>query len=422
MKDKKIKIYVIFIALLCLGLVFVEMNRKQEVNWEPTFINSDKNPYGTYICYNLLNDVFPKSNVWESRYAITNELEYVIDEQGSSYYDYSEEEPLYENTSYIFISKNFGENQQSYYAPKPFGVDKLDIKNLLNFVEEGNNAFIAAEKMSPLLLDSLKLEIKTEWSSSDSIYTFNDLKAKEFAFRGIQKGQHYIVAKDSCSLEMRTLVQSKRLKRAIFVKIKHGKGYIYLHSMPIVFTNVELLKLHKYDFAFTCLSYLPKNNNIIWDEYLKQGRVGEYSSFRVIWNHPALLYTYFILLFGGLIFVLFRIKRMQRIIPVIEPPVNNSIEFLDTISNLYYKKQAYESIAEKRHNYFLEMIRSRYYLSTENADDEFKKNLSLKSGVNINIINNIFELRNVIKQEYYVSNSSLLRYNNTLEEFYRQMK
>jgi len=421
MKDKKIKRYVILIALLFVGLVFVEMNRKEPLDWNPTFINSDKNPYGTYICYDLLKDVFPKSQIWESRYPITNELEYV-DEDGNSYYERSEEDPLYKNTSYIFISRNFDTNPMNYYGASAPGVDKLDVNNLLSFVEEGNNAFIAAERMSGILLDTLKLKIETEWSSTDSIYVFNDLRQKEYAFRGVQRGQHYIVRKDSCKLEMRTLAYSKKLNRDIFVKIKHGKGYIYLHSMPTAFTNVELLKLHKYDFAFACLSYLPKNDNIIWDEYLKQGRVGEYSSFRVIWNHPALLYAYFILLFGGLIFMLFRAKRMQRIIPVVEPPKNTSVEFLNTISNLYYKKQAYTSIVEKRHSYFLEMVRSRYYLSTENINEEFMQNLSLKSGVDADIIKSIFDLRDYVRHQYYVSNDSLLKYNNKLEEFYRQMK
>lgn len=421
MKDKKIRKYMILIALLFLGLIFVEMNRKEPLNWEPTFINTDKNPYGTYICYDLLKDVFPESQIWESRYAITNELEYV-DENENSYYERSSQNPLFENTSYVFINRNFDSNNGLYGAPSASGIDKLDVKNLLKFVEEGNNAFIAAEKMSNILLDTLKLKIETEWSSPDSIYIFNDLRAKEFAFRGVRRGQHYIVPKDSCALEMRTLVQSKNYGRAIFVKIRHGKGYIYLHSMPIAFSNIELLKLHKYDFAFACLSYLPKSNNIIWDEYLKQGRVGEYSSFRVIWNHPALLFVYFILLFGGIIFMLFRAKRTQRIIPVVEPPKNSSVEFLNTISNLYYKKQSYASIVEKRHNYFLEMVRSKYYLSTEKTDEEFFKNLSLKSGVNISIIEDVFASREYIKHQYNVSNSALLRYNSKLEEFYREMK
>ncbi len=420
MKDKKLTKYIILIVLLFVALVYIETNKKEPVSWEPTFINTDKNPYGTYICYDLLKEVFPTGAIKESRFPITNELKYVESNGYSNRKQFEQvKQPFYKNTSYIFINHTFGNNFD--YTQKE-GVDKLDIKNLLSFVEEGNNAFITGERISSILLDSLKLKIEREWSSPDSIYTFTGLDQKEYALRGVKGGQFFIVKRDSCDLTMRTLVESKKEKRAIFVKIKYGEGFIYLHSMPVVFSNVNLLKSNKYDFAFKCLSYLPKTDNIIWDEYLKQGRVGEHSSFRVIWNHPALLVSYFIVIFGGLLFVLFRSKRTQRIIPVVEPPKNTSLEFLDTISNLYYQKQAYESIIDKRHSYFLDVVRTRYYLRTETIDDEFMNNLHLKSGVALDVIKSIFESRNYISHLYHVDNNALLRYNEKLEQFYREMK
>jgi len=421
MKDKKIRKYFIFIAMLLVLMVIVEMNKKTPVDWTPTFINTDKNPYGTYICYNLLTDVFPGSNIRETRYPITNELKY--SEGKKETYSYHDNDSAQNQTSYIFISRNFGTNSELHgYQPSSPKVDKLDVENLLNFVQSGNNVFISAESMPSYLLDTLKLKIHKQWSSADSAYVFNDLTQKEFSLRGIQGSQHYMTVKDSSDIEMRVLAHSKKLNRIIFIKIKYGQGYIYLHSMPVAFSNVELLKLHKYDFAFACLSYLPKSDNIIWDEYLKQGRMGQYSSFRVVWDHPALLYAYYIALLGALLFILFRAKRTQRIIPVAEPPKNSSVEFMDTISNLYYKKQAYLSIVRKRHNYLLEIIRSHYFMQTENIDEAFKETLSMKSGVKKEVIDDIFGIYDSINPHYNITNSMLLKYNEKLEEFYKEMK
>jgi len=414
--DKKTKKYILFITILVIGLVIVEMNRKKPVDWTPTFINTDKNPFGTYIAFDLLKDVFPNQNIKVTRKPVYNELNYV---DSDTHNRKSGGKTI--NTCYIFINQAFGISSQ-YGMKESFGIDKLDMEHLFKFVDKGNNVLISAENISPLLLDTLGIEIETNWSTSDTIYNFTKLnKKKDYAFSGLRGAQSYFVT-DSCKFRIKTLAESKNEHVPVFLQIDYGDGHIYLNSLPSAFSNIELLKSDKYEFAFTCLSYIPKTNEILWDEYQKQGRVGEYSTFRVIWNHPSLLYAYYIILAGGLLFMIFRSKRTQRIIPVINPPANTSLEFLNTISNLYYQKQAYESIVRKRHSYFLDTVRSKYYLRTETINDDFVKNLNLKSGVDINIIEQIFALHNQIENAYDVSNSLLLRYNNKLEEFYRNMK
>ncbi|GAB6012382.1 DUF4350 domain-containing protein [Viscerimonas tarda] len=434
MKDKKLTIYILIISVLFIGLILVEANKKNPVDWTPTFINTDKNPYGTYIVFDLLKDVFPGKEITVSRLPVYNELRYV-DEDEVKIEDYYADESEYVETqleyeqedtdktyhSYLFINQGFGTVPISWEegVAHTQSVDKLDIKNLLAFVEEGNNAFISAESMSPFLLDTLGLKITVEWASSDTTFIFSKLKSKEYTFTSVRGALHYFEKTDSAKVSLQTLAESKKNHQPVFVEIKHGKGFLYLNTLPVAFSNVELLKPDKYRFAFTCLSYLPKTNNIIWDEYQKQGRIGEYSVFRVIWIHPAMLWGYYIILAGGLLFILFRSKRTQRIIPVIEPPKNTSLEFLDTLSNLYYQKQAYESIVEKRHNYFLDLVRTRYYLRTETIDDEFIKTLSLKSGVEAELVESIFALKKEISEAHDISNGLLLTYNEKLEEFYK---
>ncbi|MFR9166684.1 MAG: hypothetical protein ACLVKO_10885 [Dysgonomonas sp.] len=411
---------VLSITVLFAILIFWELNSKKPLDWTQTYINTDKVPYGTYIVFDQLKNVFEDKNVYVSRFPISNELDYVNEDESGDGYEYDEE---FSNTSYIFINRSFGEEMWMSYANngQNFEVDNLDIKNLFRFLREGNNVFIAAEYITPRLLDSLDIKMESVWAREDTVYTFNYLSKKEFSFPVVNHSQ-YAFNLDSCKSDLKVLAESKKQRRPVFLRIKYGTGNLYLNLLPVAFTNVEVLKPNKYDFAFACLSYLPKTDYIIWDEYLKQGRVGEDSSFRVIWNHPALLVAYYIALVGSLLFVLFRSKRTQRIIPVIEPPKNTSLEFLDTISNLYYHKQAYLSIMEKRQGYFLELVRNRYYLKTENINKEFISTLSLKSNVDVRVVEKIFSLYDEAQTAYDVSNGLLLRYNASLEEFYRNMK
>ena len=427
MKDKKLIKYIIIILVLFVGLILIETNKKKTVDWTPSFINTDKNPYGTYIAFDLLKNVFPNRDIYVSRLPISNELGYIVEEDERSSYMHDKETidlDITSSESYLFINNNFGIRVPPIFEDdksQSFGIDKLDIKNLLSFVEKGNNTFISAERMSHLLLDTLGLKIETGWDYPDTVFVFNELKTMEYAFNSMNGIMNYFEKKDSANTNIKVLAESKKSHKPVFIKVKHGKGYFYLNTLPVAFSNIELLKVEKYEFAFTCLSYLPKTNDIIWDEYQKQGRIGEYSMFRVIWNHPAMLWAYYIILVTALLFMLFRSKRTQRIIPVITPPGNTSLEFLDTISNLYYCKEAYESIVEKRHNYFLDLIRSRYYLRTEIIDSEFIKALNLKSGVKAELLEAIFDLHQKINT-LPVSSGMLLEYNSKLEEFYRKMK
>src|SRR3546814_6032055 len=53
-----------------------------------------------------------------------------------------------------------------------FKADKFDQESLLNFVEEGNTAFIAAETFPPAFLDALRVRTHTSLIGSDSLIHF----------------------------------------------------------------------------------------------------------------------------------------------------------------------------------------------------------------------------------------------------------
>ena len=144
--------------------------------------------------------------------------------------------------------------------------------------------------------------------------------------------------------------------------------------------------------------------------------------FRVIFDSVPLRIAFYIIIAGLLLFMIFRAKRTQRAIPVINAPVNSSLEFLSTISNLYYRKKDFKDIAEKRHAYLLDFIRKNYYLSTENINDEFVTVLSSKSGLEVEKLNNLFTLYKDIATLAYISNDTFLKYNSLLEEFYKKAK
>ena len=116
--------------------------------------------------------------------------------------------------------------------------------------------------------------------------------------------------------------------------------------------------------------------------------------------------------------MIFNAKRKQRIVNIINPLKNTTVDFTKTIGNLYYETKDHDNLIEKKITYFLEYIRRVYYLDTQILDDKFVKNLSLKSGkdqVNVKkLVNQIAYL----KAKTPCNESDLLRLNKAIEDFY----
>ena len=202
-----------------------------------------------------------------------------------------------------------------------------------------------------------------------------------------------------------------------FIKIKYDKGNLYLHSIPNIFTNYNLLKSDNRDYIFKSLSYL-KNRGVIWDEYYKE--VNKYAStpIRYILSQPSLKWTYFTLLISSIFFVIFKGRRDQRIIPVIKPLANTTLDFVNTVGNLYYKQSNHKNIAEKKITYFMDYVRAKYSLKTLNLNDELISQLSEKSYMDKSEIKKMIELINIVSISKTIKQVTLIELNNLIENFY----
>ncbi|NDV77939.1 DUF4350 domain-containing protein [Dysgonomonas sp. 511] len=426
--------------LLLIGLSYCRSKADQQIDWSPNFYNSKTSPYGTYITYQLLEDIFNKKNIRATRLPIYNNLKNTIDNEiyYPQDYEYTKTEETYiaddgeadgdyatspspsaaiidwynsladikDTTSYVFINDSFE-------------MTGLDREYLLDYAGIGNNIFISAETFDHQFLDTLGIKTKKEFFASDSVYALTDYGNRDYTFSNIYS---YTKLKfEDCPYPVRVLATNST-KGAVFIRIKYGKGHIYLHTVPTAFTNINMLRKDKYDFGFRCLSYLPQNSKILWDEYQKQGMVGEGTNLKMMLAYPPLRIAWYIILAGLLLFMIFRSKRTQRIIPVINPPVNSSLEFLDVLSNLYYKKKDFHYIIEKRQAYLLDFIRKNYYMPTENIDEHFVSMLAAKSGMEAGKIKEMFLVYKDMASLAYIPNESFLKYNSLLEEFYKEAK
>jgi hypothetical protein len=390
----KYKYHIILIITLSILLIVFDWLKPDPLNWQPTLINSDKSPYGSYILFNETNSLFPEQKVRVSRQPVYNQLG-------------DKTEKLY---TYVLI------------APA-VSLTHEEMQEIKSFVKSGNHVFIASENLPDSFCDSFGIESGTQFellSNKDTVYHFcnPEIDKSNFAIPSISKG--YFMVTDSTLLV--TALMEDQQKRKVMLKIKMGEGSLILCSLPLMFSNWFILQNGMSSIPFKALSYLPADRPLVWDEYMKQGRDEDTSPIRAILANRALTWAYLLSLFGILLILVFETRRRRSIVPVVEPLKNTSVEFVKIVGLLHYEQRNYSDIAHKRITYFLERIRLHYHLATQKTDKDFAAALSEKSGYGPAETENMVAIVNRIRFTRYVTPEELIELNKSIESFVSKTK
>jgi hypothetical protein len=388
--------YWTFLCLLILGYGLFEYYRPKPLDWRESYSNKDNVPFGAEMLFELLPDLTGSQKVTSLRVPPYNHLADSL---------------LPSKSSYIFINDEFD-------------ADENDQKALLGYVKKGNSVFISAYDFPDSLMRVLGVTAMLhEPSVKDTAKYVNYLNPL------LRQKKGYIFPKDDGRNYFRInkfsnvmLLASNELNEPVFVQVNYGQGQFYLHNLPLAFTNYFVADTVANKHAFQAISYLPKQP-VFWDEYQKQGRFGanENSVFRYIVSQPALYAAYLLAIIGLLLFAIFSGKRRQRIIPVIDPPKNVSLEFVKTIGNMYYRKGDHANMAEKLIHHFWFYVRERFGISaSQHQNDELFALVAIKGGLSdeemLNLQQDIFET------DGKWTGDRLMELNKKLEDFYERTR
>ncbi len=386
---KSLRLYLFGGALLLVIYIALQFNTPKATNWSATYINSKTTPFGTYVTYNRIKDIFPKASVLARRQQMADVLPY---EESTG-------------NAYIIICGFMQPNED-------------DITSLKDFAAAGNNVFIAAESFGNTLRDSL--------GAACELYEDEDAKVEYINFTNphLDAERQYHIDKDAITNYFTELDTARTValglnsnRRANLVRIKVGKGNIYLSANPKMFTNYSVLKSQGASYSSTALSYLGSPKKIIWDEFYTQGSASLNSPLRFLLENEPLRNAWYITLFGVIAFAIYELKRRQRIIPVIPPVANTSLEFVNVVGNVYFERHDNLDIAFKKIHYFLSDVRERYFMKTNRIDEEFIELLAKKSGIEQSFIRGMANYMNYIFAQTSVTDQELIELNKLIEKF-----
>lgn len=381
--NRTFKIYAFIFIIIMVILALLEVNKKEVVDWRKNFDVNEKSPFGLFVFNQEAKDLF-KSNLKK------------IDVTAYDYYNQNKKKPH----NIVVIESE---------------IDIESWNKILDEVSNGSDAMLIMAKMPKEISDSIgfydsqiSFEDKNVLKLTDKKYQNDFIKLDKFP-----SGRGFSYIKPGVQVLGKT-VEEDNSDQANFIKAKLGKGNIYVHCEPLFLTNYYLLKSGNTKYTQNVFSYL-KDRETLWfvEANTKESRF----FMRFILGNPALKYAWWLLLSGLVLFIFFNAKRKQRIVPIIEPLKNTSLDFVKSIGNLYLQEGDFHDMMAKKAQYFLNKVRLDLLIDTQNLDDEFAKKLQLKTGKNIEIINESVSLIKKAQDPYAsVMKEDLIRMNKLLDD------
>lgn len=353
----------IFFFLVILGCIYlIESNRRPPINWNESYSNVDKAPYGLYVLDQEINNLLSENTI----------------------------ERTEENMYNFFRYKNYDTLQpSSTISIKGYSyIDEYSLNELIEYIEEGNTALIFQNNFSGiegLTTQTIPLRYEDDFDIDTAELSLSLTNKHLTTYSFIPKNPNFIYFElsDSMRKSVEVLGYSKinGEKYPNLIRIPEGKGSLILGTEPIIFTNYNILKSNNHLYIADVFSYLPKGKT-----YLSVTKVADDDKYesrsilRFILNNPALKWMWYFFLITLVVFVFFTAKRKQRVIPIIKPLSNTTVDFTKTVSNLYLQNKDYADLINKSIIYTLENIRRKYWIDTTKLDEQFILSLHAKTG------------------------------------------
>ncbi|MDW8229536.1 MAG: DUF4350 domain-containing protein [Saprospiraceae bacterium] len=326
--------------------------------WVPNYQEKSAQPFGTQALFRLLNQYFPNNTLT----TITDDLSLALPI-----------DPDAPPAVYFFIG------ERPYY-------DSAATAHLLAFVAAGNTAFLCSERIPfdlmfylyheecpeapwsnylTLTADSLLISLKNPVESpTAAVYFANRNRVAAFNWA-------YLPSKHFCPPLPQTPLGYIGDSLVNFARFPCGEGAFYLHSTPLAFTNYHLLRPAMQRYVEAVLAHLPEGD-IYWD--VKYRDPEEMQRIQRTWGRrppsehplkhllqqPSLAWAWYLMLALAGLYVLFRSKRRQRVVPLWPRKENTSFEYVDAIAQMHFRQRNYRYLCVQMIKTFLLQTRERF--------------------------------------------------------------
>jgi hypothetical protein len=403
LKSLKTYLFIILPAAVLLTGCLADGKKRIPPLYE-SFNKKDKKPFGANIAYRQLEAMYPD-------YTIRNRKQ-----------------------DFIKTWKNISDTASLYVCIAPvLYVNEEEVDAMMEFIDAGNDLFISAAYIDPLLLKKIQCNEMYTVNLAEEPYSFmrntfsNSATVPDSLYSYFYLPfRNYFFDMDSSKTRVLGFNEDKKPNSIVYF---HGNGKLFLHCDPRAFSNYFLLQEENHQYLQKAFAFTPRfPERLYWDDYYNKlwsrkrgrGEENDFSTLSEFMKHPPLAYAFWLSVISLLLYILFGGKRVQRIIEQIKPNENTTVTFTETIGRLYLQKKDNKNIADKMITYFNEYIRNKYFLNTNLINEDFITVLSRKSGVQRDKVETLYRTILDTHASMDVNDYQLLSLQEQIQNFYKK--
>lgn len=382
------------LALVAGWLVYTTINRPRKFVWdvETEFLHNDDEPLGASLFDKMAQATLPNGY---SCYSGD-----IVDLAGDG-----------QRRSYLFLKKTLY-------------LDSITFARLDSLVRKGDNVMFVTDKLlvdyvsvsqygfsmetlrgERFSLDSLKAELsgsivsnpdtirygqRTSLVSSRFISSYIDVSDRnvmvtsrggvnDFTEYNVMLNGDTIVQKPSSVWEeidydslSHSFSRMERHDMAMSVVKRLGKGKFIFVANPLLFTNYGILDKQTSQYiAFQMAQIAGKPVVRVTASTIDRSDSGSGKSLLYyMLDHRPLRWALAVIMAAVVLGMLFTARRRQRKIPLVTKPQNRTLEFVDILGTIYFRRHDNHDLLCKKYIYFRERLRRTLLLDINDTDDD----------------------------------------------------
>ena len=331
------RLFVVCVLLFLAVVFFSELRAPKHFRWEPTFSHSDRQPFGCYVFDSVLAASLPQG------YSVDRRTLYQL-------------RSLRQPHGILVVARSLSQ------------LGTTDVRSALHLARQGHRLLLVGGYGGSVLFDSLQCSSSLRGYSQGLVqYVRSGMGRDTIEWLADNRyGWHeYYYYKPLIDYELQVVPDAagcRVLSRvahsgdsdadsvvsALALTFNIGKGSITWACTPLVFTNYGMLDGANQEYVFRLLSQTGGLPVVRTEAYMPAMEDARQTPLRFIISQRPLRWALYLSLAAVLLVMLFGCRRRQRVIPVIEPPRNNLLEFVRLIGTLHYQRRNKKEVSGKQ--------------------------------------------------------------------------
>lgn len=340
------------------------IQKKYSSDWEKVYDLKDENPRNISFFMELL-DVHVKDSIYDLKY--WSDLDTV---------------PGHEEATYLFIGNEFGAPGEYY-------------DSIMHYADSGATVYFSFNHLTSNIYERHFEEGAFYWDYSKVLFAW--IGDTTVPFYHVYEND--TINEDWYSFSETEIIDTNyrsylfAMKHPFAFYEKHNKGKVHFHSIPNLFENYQVIQPNGYAHARIILNKIPKDKPVIFlscgindssqpistydeDEDSEGAEKEDTSLIQFILKNPILRLAFLLLIVLLLLYVFFRAKRKEEILPGYSQKRNMSLAFVETLSSIYISRNSPVGVLQVMRKNFYSAINRHFYIDLsrkENLEQNLQK-------------------------------------------------